>query len=95
MLQQQVDHRFARDVLVGIKTEGVKIFILPHEISGRIREQGKQTLKCCPIQRCFQIFDNVELDAALTQNIERSTRLPSARIVIHRQSFHCRLLKEK
>ena len=30
----------------------------------------------------------VELDAALTENIERSTRLPSAGVVIDHKSFH-------
>jgi hypothetical protein len=41
----------------------------------------------------FEIFDNVELDAALTENVERSPRLPSAGVVIRHQSFHCQRLR--
>jgi hypothetical protein len=88
MLQQQVNHGLARDIFTGIKAKGLEIFVLPHELSGRVRKQGQESFKSCSIQWGLQIFDNVELDAARSQNIERSTRLPSTRIVIHRQSFH-------
>jgi hypothetical protein len=39
MLQQQIDHRFTRDILACIKTECLKILILPHKIGGEIRKQ--------------------------------------------------------
>jgi len=88
MLEQQVDHRLAGHIVIGIEAQRLKIFVLPHQIRRGIRKQIHDPLKACPVQRGFQILDHVELDAALTQNLERSARLPSARVVVNLESFH-------
>jgi hypothetical protein len=88
MLEQQINHRLAGHIMARVETQGLKIFVLAHQVCGRIGEHIHDPFKACSIERCFQVFDNVELDAALAQNIERSTRLPSAGVVIDLESFH-------
>lgn len=92
MFEQDPNDRFTSDVLILIKPELFETFILAHEVRWRIRQESKNSLEVLSAQGILQVFDNVELDAALTQNVERSARLPSARVVVDQESFHCQRL---
>ena len=86
--QQQVHHRGAGDVVVGVQAEFLEFPVLAHQFRGFVGQPVEEPFQVRPAQRTFEIFDDVELDAALAQNVERPTRLASTGVVIDGQFGH-------
>ena len=93
--EDQLDHRFARLIVARIQTELVEVLVLPNQGRGLIREQVKKSLQIGALQGILHVFDDVELDAALAQDIDCTARLPSAGIVIDLNPFHAGLLSAR
>jgi len=88
MLEQEGDDLLLRRVLFGTQPEFRETLVLPHELGGRGLQDPENPLETGPVDRLFQIFDGVELDAALAQDLGRAARLASARVVIDDEVRH-------
>jgi hypothetical protein len=84
MLQQEIDDRFAGDVIPTIKLQFVEALVFAHQVAdGRVQHRD-DLLERRARRRSFQIFDEVELDLAPLQNFQGATRMASAGVVIKR-----------
>lgn len=88
MLEQDFDNCLTGCVVLFLQTELFEAFILADQIGWRIWQEIKKAFKVGLLQRIFQIFGNVDLDAALLQNFERCPGLPSTGVVVHFEFFH-------
>jgi hypothetical protein len=66
------------------------VLVLADQVGGRIGEQVEEALQIGPGQRGLEILDDVELDAALAQDVQRAARLASAGVVIDGDLRHGR-----
>jgi len=85
MLEQQRDHLLGGAVVFGIQTELGESLVLPHQLCRRDAEQAQDALECGAAERLLEVFDGVELDASLAEDLDRSARLASTRVVIDRE----------
>lgn len=92
MCKQDRDDRLGGRVVGLVEPQFLKAFVLAHQIRGRVGQEPQKPLKIGLTQRIFQIFGNVDLDAALLQNFERFTGLASAGVVVHLKFCHARFL---
>ena len=88
MREEEVDHRVARLVGGGVEAELGEALVLPDEGGGRTGEQVEEARVGRAIERLLQVFDDVELDAALAQDVQRAARFASARVVIDQHGSH-------
>jgi len=58
------------------------VLVLAHQIRGRVGEQIEEALEVGAVQRILEVLDDVELDAALAQDVQRAARLTSAGVVV-------------
>jgi hypothetical protein len=82
VLEQKRGHLFRGLVIVRAQAELGEALVLPNEVRRRRVENAKNSLETRAIERLLQIFDGIELDAALAQNLDRAARLASTRVVI-------------
>ena len=75
-------------VVVFVQLESLEVLVLPNEVGRRIGKQSKETLEVCLLERIVQVFDGVELDAALAQDLDCATRLASAGVVVDGDAVH-------
>jgi len=80
-------------VVFGDESEVVERLVLADQCPGGRIELREDRVELLAPKRCFEIFDDVELDAALAQNLECAARLASARVVIDQQFFHRGILR--
>lgn len=71
MLQQEIDDSLTGHIVTGIEPQLLEVFVFPHQICRRGWQHIEHPLECRSVERSFEIFDHVELDAALTQELER------------------------
>jgi len=90
VFQEDRDDGIIRRVVVLVEPEGLEVLILAHKIRWRIRKQGEEPFEVRLFERIVQVFDDVELDAALAQDLDCAARLASARVVIDRDAVHRR-----
>ena len=82
MLEQQLDDRFGGGVVLRSEPQLRKVLVLSDQLRRRIGEQVEKALQIVATERGLQILDDVELDAALAQDVQRAARLASAGIVV-------------
>jgi hypothetical protein len=91
MHQEQRCDRLGFDllaVIAGVQTEILESLVLADEIPGRVVEFLDDLVQHSAVERLFDIVDDVELDAALAQDLERATRLASAGVMVDPQTVH-------
>ena len=88
MLEQEVDDLLARRVVGRVQAELGEALVLPDQVAGRPGQEPQEPFERGPIERLLQVLDDVELDAALAQNVDCAARLPSTRVVVHEDPFH-------
>jgi len=75
MLDQQADHVLARGagaVALCVEIEGLELRVLANELFGIARQRVEQVPKIVFTQRCFEVFDDVELDTTLAKQRDRA-----------------------
>ncbi len=72
MLEQQVDHRVCVSIVGGIESEFLEILVLADQVGRLIREQARDPLQCAAVERLLDEVDDVELDVALAQDLQRA-----------------------
>jgi len=86
--EQQLDDGVSGLVIRGIEAELGEALVLADEGRWRVGEQCEEAGERGPIERLLQVLDDVELDAALAQDVQRATRFPSAGVVIDEHGSH-------
>jgi hypothetical protein len=64
------------------------VLVLAHQVGGRIGQQLEEATEVGARGRMLEVLDDVELDAALAQQIQRAARLTSARVVVDGDPRH-------
>lgn len=88
VLQEQLDNRITGDIVFGRQSELFKVFVLANKVGWFVGELIEKLHQLLTAQGVFQVFNNVELDVAVTQDIQRASRLSSTLVVVDRQFFH-------
>ena len=88
VLEQEVDHLLARRVVGRVQAELGEALVLPDQVAGRPGQEPQESFERGPIERLLQVLDDVELDAALAQDVDCAARLPSTRVVVDEDPFH-------
>ena len=88
MLRQDVDHLLARLAVALRELELLERLVLADEVRRRVREQITEALEGGALEGALQILDDVELDAALAQDVQRAARLASTGVVIDDHPAH-------
>jgi hypothetical protein len=90
VLEQDLDHRLARGVAGGIQAELLEVLVLAHQVGGRVGQEVEEAPQLGAARRLLQVVDDVELDAALAQQVQRAARLASAGVVVDDDPGHAR-----
>jgi len=88
MREQYDDDLRSGRVVVGAQSQLLKTLVFTDQLGRRIFDQRKNLLERLLFGRRLEIFDCVELDAALAQPLQRSARVSSAGVVINCGSVH-------
>jgi hypothetical protein len=64
------------------------VLVLAHQIGGRVVEQVEEAAQVGSARRILQVIDDVELDAALAQEVQRAARLTSTLVVVDGDARH-------
>ena len=88
MLEQEPDDRLLVGVVGGIQAELLEALVLAHQVGDGTVEQVDDFLERRPGRMLLQIFNDVELDIARAEQLERAARVPSAGVVIQGDAFH-------
>ena len=72
VLEEQRDHRFGRLVGVCIQLQGLEVLVLSDELRRGAREQFEKALDIGSRKGVFEVVDDVELDVALAQDVQRA-----------------------
>jgi hypothetical protein len=94
MLEQQLHHLVARRVVARLQPERLEVLVLANQLRGCVRQDVEEVFQVFPRQRVLQVFDDVELDVALAQEVQRAARLASAGVVVDEQFRHGRSPRE-
>src|SRR5262249_51553757 len=88
MLEQEFDDGVARRVFVGVQPELGEALVLAHELGGLIGDGVEDALEVGSAQRVLQVLDDVELDAAVVEDLHDAGCLASAGVVVHEKFRH-------
>ncbi len=88
VFERQVDDRVGGLVVLSVESQFPEVLVLTDELRWRIGELTHDLLERRPIEGFLQIFDDIELDVALAQNLQRAARLASARVVVQQATRH-------
>ena len=88
MLQQERNDCLLVGVVSGIQAELLEAFVLADQVGDGAIEQVDCFLEPLAIRGVFEIFDDVELDIARAEKLERASRVTSSGIVKKGYSFH-------
>ena len=94
MFEQQVDHRIRPLVVGGLESEFLEVLVLSEQFARLIRKQERDPLQRAAVERLLDVFDDVELDVALAQDVQRAARLPSAGVVVDEHFLHLEDLRD-
>ena len=92
MLEQHGHHRLLRHIVVSVQAELFEVLVLSHEFRGLVRQQIDEPFEIGLRKGCFKVFDDIELDVSVAQDLQRAPRLASARVVIDNDVCHGSLL---
>lgn len=95
VLEEQIRHRLGCLVVLRIQLQGLEVLVLPDQICRGAGEQLEETLDISAREGVLQVFDDVELDAALAQDVQRAARLPSAGVVVDEYFVHLASLRDR
>ena len=93
VLEEQAHDFFAALVCVRVQLQGFEVLVLPDQLRRCIGEQIEEVLEVFTGERGLQVLDDVELDAALAQDVQRAARLASTGVVVDEDSFHFECLR--
>jgi hypothetical protein len=86
--EQYLHHRLPRGVVAGVEAQLLEVLVLPDQLGGLDGEQVEEVLQILLAQRVVQELDDVELDAAFAQDVQRATRLASTGVVVDDHTVH-------
>lgn len=92
MGEQQRDDLVAALVGRRVEAERVEALVAPDQLGRRVGEQVEEALVGATVERLLQVLDDVELDAALAQDVQRAARFASTGVVVDEQPVHRREL---
>src|SRR5262249_21799388 len=82
MPEEEIHHLRSRDVVLGSQPELAESLVVAHELGGRPAEKVQDALEGGPVGRMLEILDDLAVDAALAQDLERAARLPAHGMVV-------------
>ena len=88
MLEQQAHDRGLRGVVGRVESEFFELRVLPDEFARVDVDCVDDGLELRLVERGFQVFDDVELDVTLSQQIENAAGGASAGVVVHGDLGH-------
>lgn len=93
MLEQERDDLLRGGVVLGLELQFLETLILADQVGRRTFDYRKDFFQRRAIGRGLEILDQVELDLALAQTLQRAARVASAGIVVQNDSFHAFLAR--
>ena len=88
MLDEHLHDLIGRRVVARVEAELLEVLVLADQLRGLVGQEGEEAGEIVPAGRVVQVLDDVELDAALAQDLQRATRLASAGVVVDHHSVH-------
>jgi hypothetical protein len=88
IFEKQVDDRVGGLVILSVESEPLEILVPSDQLSRPIGESTHDLLERRAVEGVLQVFDDIELDVALAQDLQRSARLASARVVVQQGTRH-------
>ena len=95
MFEEQAHYFFTRLVVLRIQLQRLEVLVFPDQICRRVRKQIEEVLEIVAGERGLQVLDDVELDVALAQDVQRAARLPSAGVVVDEYFVHLASLRDR
>ena len=92
MFEKQLDDGIARREVCRIQPELGEVLVTAHQLGGFVVDRVEDPLEVGAAQWLLQILDDVELDAPLGEDFDRTARLASTRVVVHQQLEQMRKL---
>jgi hypothetical protein len=92
MLEQQRDDLVVGAVGGGIERQVLEPLVLSYELRGLVRDGSKDPPEVGLGRSLLQVFDDVELDATVAEDLDDATSLASARVEVDLESLHRRRL---
>jgi hypothetical protein len=90
VLEEEFDDVLSGSVVARVEAQLFEVLVLANELRRRLLEQIQEALQVLSSQRVVDVFDDVELDAALAQNLDCAAGLASARVVKDLNSLHAK-----
>ena len=88
MLQQQIhDGLFGREV-TGVQPELLEVLVLADQSRRIVWDQIDDLPELGLVQRGFEVFNDIELDVSLAQDLQRAAGFASSRVVIKKNRVH-------
>jgi hypothetical protein len=88
MREQELDDGLTGLVPGRIEAQCVEALVASDQVGGRAAQQVEEALVGGAVRGLLEVFDDVELDAALAQDLDRAARLASAGVVIDEHDVH-------
>jgi hypothetical protein len=88
VLEQQVHDLLASGVVGRLQAELGEALVLPDQVAGGAGEEPQEPFEGGPVEGLLQVLDDVELDAALAQDVDCAARFPSAGVVVDEHALH-------
>ena len=95
VLEEQRDHCFGCLVGVRIQLQGLEVLVLPDQVRRGVGQQFEEALDVGAREGVLEVVDDVELDVAFAQDVQRAARLTSAGVVVDEQSLHLASLRDR
>ena len=77
-----------RGVVVGVQAQLREPLVLAHELGRLVGDGVEDPLEVGAAERVLQVFDDVELDAAVLEDLHDPAGLTSAGVVVHEKFRH-------
>lgn len=87
-LEQQVDDRLRRPVVVLVEAELREEGVLADEVGDRVLEDAKETLEREPVRLLLEVLDDVDVEPGLPRDREGAGGRVSVRVVVDRDVGH-------
>jgi hypothetical protein len=88
VFQQELDDALARVDVPRDEAQRLEVLVGAYQLRRRAGKEIEESFERGAIERLLQVFDDVELDAALAQDLQRAARLASAGVVVEHLRRH-------
>ena len=88
VLEQHVDDGLTRGVVAGVQAQLGEPLVLADELRRLVGDGIEDALEVGSAQRVLQVFDDVELDVAVVEDLQDAACLTSAGVVVHEKFRH-------